>query len=203
MTHKKKLTRIAIIGAGFGGVYALKALHKQFHNNPSVKLTLINKTNYFLFTPLLHEAATGGIQADNIVEPLRKVFHCCNINIIIDTVTKVSFETQTLHLDQQRDIPYDYLIMAPGAKTNFFGTPGADTHAFTLKTLDDANTLRRRFIHIVEQAEHMKRSPERTALLHIAIIGGGATGVELAAEAAEFFFESMKRYYKKELLEDV
>ena len=88
MTPSKK-TRIVIAGVGFGGVYTYKQLHKHFHKNKNVELVLINETNYFLFTPLLHEVATGSISPENIIEPLRKVLRCCLSDIYIGSVKNV------------------------------------------------------------------------------------------------------------------
>jgi NADH dehydrogenase len=201
MLQKKK--RIVIVGAGFGGVYAMKTLHKQFHKDPSVELVLVNKTNYFLFTPLLHEAATGSIRPDNIAEPLRKVFHCCAPTLIVDTVTDISFSKKEIVFQEHAPLSYDYLVLATGAHTHFFGTPGADEYAFTLKTIEDANKLRHHCIALLDKASCIQDPKKRQELLHTVIIGGGPTGVELAAELAELLFESLGKHYPQAVMNDV
>ncbi len=98
---------------------------------------------------------------------------------------------------------YDYLILAAGSQTTFFNTPGAESYAYTMKSIEDALRFRQRCIANIEQALHEKDREKRLALLHVVIIGGGPTGVEMAAETAELFFDTMPRYYPKELIEDM
>jgi NADH dehydrogenase len=112
-------TKVLIIGNGFGGVYALKNLHKIFHNDSeagSVELSLVGEKNYFLFTPLLHEVATGGINPQNIIEPIRKVLGCCLKNFYLGKAEFISIKNRTVKVGEFT-LPYDYLILAPGART--------------------------------------------------------------------------------------
>lgn len=194
---KKK--RIVILGAGFGGVYTARRLHKLFHKDNSIEIVLINRTNYFLFTPLLHEVATGSIAPANIVEPLRKVVGCCLAEFHMDEIKKISFKNKTVKTGQCL-IPYDYLVVALGAETNFYGTPGADKHCYTLKTMDDAIMLKNHFIQMYEDASTELDSEKRKQMLSFVVVGGGPTGVELAAEMSEFFFDTFCQYFRSELL---
>tara|TARA_B100001964_G_scaffold237882_1_gene302262 strand:- start:14 stop:1273 length:1260 start_codon:yes stop_codon:yes gene_type:complete len=201
MTPSKK-TRIVIAGVGFGGVYTYKQLHKHFHKNKNVELVLINETNYFLFTPLLHEVATGSISPENIIEPLRKVLRCCLSDIYIGSVKNVNTKKNIIETTQG-PLAYDYLVLALGSQSHFFGTPGADEHAFTLKTLEDAITLKNHFITQIERASKEHDAEKRKELLRCVIIGGGPTGVELATETADLFYGTFSKYYPKHLMDDV
>ena len=193
---------IVVLGAGFGGTYTMKALHKQFHGRDDIEITLVNDTNYFLFTPLLHEVATGALHPDNVVEPIRKVITCCLKDLIVTSVSHVSFKDKVVHTTSGK-ISYDYLVMALGAETNFFNIPGAEEHSFTLKSMDDAMAIKRQFIRSLEEATDITDKEERQKLLTFTIIGGGPTGIELAAETAEFFYHTFAKYYPKELIDEV
>jgi NADH dehydrogenase len=195
-------TKILIIGNGFGGVYALKNLHKYLRDNENIELSMIGEKNYFLFTPLLHEVATGGINPMNIIEPIRKVLGCCLNNFYLGKAEQINLQNKTVLIDEML-VPYDYLVIAPGSETNFFNTPGADEYAFTLKSIDDAIKIKN---HCVMQMEHASRTidrEERKKLLKFVVVGGGPTGVELVAEMEELVRETFSHYYKKEIVEDV
>ena len=190
-----KPTRIVILGAGFGGVYAFKQLHKFFHNDPNVCLILVNSKNYFLFTPLLHEVATGGVSRENVVEPLRKVMGCCLAEFYLADVLKIELGNHRV-ITTKGVCSYDYLIVALGAETNFYDTPGAKEHAFTLKSLESAVRLKNHFIKKFEEAATVADAERLNSLLSFVVVGGGPTGVELAAEMAELFYETFGRYYR-------
>lgn len=203
MATKTKPTRIVIVGAGFGGVYTFKQLHKLVHGKEDVSLILVNPENYFLFTPLLHEVATGGIFPENIIEPLRKVVGCCLDEFHMTTMVRVRDKEKVVET-KHGDIAYDYLVLATGATTNFFGTPGAEEHCYTLKSLEDAITLKNRFIALFEEAINTESLEQRRKLLHVVVVGGGPTGVELAAELSEFFYDTFVRYFNcKHIMDDV
>ncbi len=187
-------TRIVILGAGFGGVYAYKRLHKVFHHDSNIELVLVNRTNYFLFTPLLHEVATGSIAAENIVEPIRKVLGCCLTDMHVGEVEYISFKEKYVEMLHGR-IDYDYLVMGLGSTTNFFGVPGAEENCFTLKSIKDALHIKNRCIDVCEEALHIYDEQERKKMLRMVIIGGGATGVELAAEMVELFHHTLEKYF--------
>lgn len=187
-------TRIVILGAGFGGVYTYKHLHRFFHHNSNVELVLVNRTNYFLFTPLLHEVATGSIDPENIVEPIRKVLGCCLAELHVTEVDSVSLTEKYVETLEGR-INYDYLVVGMGSTSNFFGLPGAAEHCLTLKNLDDAKKIKNRCVDVCEQALHITDMQERKKMLRMVIIGGGPTGVELAAEMIEFFHSTLEKYF--------
>ena len=196
-----KSSRILIVGGGFGGVYALKALHRIFHKNKNVEISLLSEKNYFLFTPLLHEVATGGLNPANIIEPIKKIFGCCLGSFYTGYAEKVNLTEKTVSTGGT-EIKYDYLVLAPGAETNFYGTAGAEENCFTLKSLEDAVKLKNHCIDIANEASFLGKE-ERKKKLCFAIIGGGPTGVELSAEMLEFFKGTFSRYYKKEIIDDV
>lgn len=196
--------RILVVGGGFGGVYALRALHRQFHNDPRVSFHLVSPTNYFLFTPLLHEVATGASTPESVVESLRKIVGCCLKDFHIGKVANVDLAGHKVSLISGDVIPYDTLILSAGAQTNFFGVAGAKEHAFPLKTLEEARALKNHILRTVERAAGLPPGSERKRLLSFVVVGGGPTGVEFAAELAELCGETFWRLYSdKDYLQDV
>lgn len=186
------MIKIVILGGGFGGIYTLKYLHKFFHNKKEIKLVLVGKKNYFLFTPLLHEVATGGVSLENVIEPIRKIIKCCDYDFIYDEVQKIDLDNKKV-FTTQKEINFDYLVIALGSSTNFYNIPGAEENSFTLKSLDDAIKLRNHFI----------RSFEKNDNLTFVIVGGGATGVELACEMSEYFYSTFSKIFPKEIIQKV
>ena len=193
---------IVILGAGFGGVYALKRLHKRFHKNKNVHITIVNSRNYFLFTPLLHEVVTGSLWPENVVEPLRNMFSGCSIEIVTGEVLGVSLERKTVKTTF-KEVPYDYLICGLGAKTDFRNIPGASDYSYVLKTLEDAVDLKNHFIDLFEEASHTLDEAKQKELLSFYVVGGGPTGVELIAEMSEFFYETFAKFYDVRLIKNV
>lgn len=181
--------KIVIIGGGFGGVYTARNLNKLFKDK--AEITLINKSNYFLFTPLLHEVATGGLTPESITESLREIFRGTNVNCIEDTVNEID-QNQKIVLTSSKSYNYDYLVVSSGAETNYFGISGAQENSFTLKNLNDAISFRNHIIENFEKATYSKNNDT----LSCAIIGAGATGVELASELIEYMRETLCSYYK-------
>lgn len=192
---KRTSTRILILGAGFGGVYTYKYLHRLFHGKKGVEIVIVNENNYFLFTPLLHEVATGGISPEHALEPLRKLFPCCELKIYLARVEKIIPQQKMVHTNLGA-IQYDYCVIALGATTNYLGIRGAEQHAFGLKTLDDALRLKRHCIRLFERAALSEHAHERKKLLRFCVVGGGPTGVELAAELSEFVHNTLARLYR-------
>ncbi len=183
-------TKIVIVGGGFGGVYTARNLERLFSKG-TTEVTLINKNNYFLFTPLLHEVATGGLTPDSIVEPIREVFRGGCVKFVEDTVIEIDRESKTVKTNLNK-YSYDFLVIASGADTNYFGTPGAREHSFSLKNLQDAISIRNHIINTCEQAVTTKNKE----LLTCAIVGAGPTGIELAAELIEYMQHTLCNYYK-------
>jgi len=197
----KQKTKIVIVGNGFGGTYVLRDLHKYFHKHKNVELTLIGEKNYFLFTPLLHEVATGGINPENIVEPIRKVFGCCLDKFYLGKVDSIETKNNIVKVGSDI-IPYDYLVLAPGAETNFFNIPGAQEHTFTLKSINDAMAIKNHLVTQMERASHTENDIERRKILNFVIVGGGPSGVEVTAEVRELVTHTFSRYYSPELIKD-
>ena len=185
-----KKIKIVIVGGGFGGVYTAKNICEYF-NEKEIEVTIINKSNYFLFTPLLHEVATGGLTPDSITEPIHEIFRGTPVNIVEDTMLEVNYENKSVKTILNT-YNYDYLVLSTGAETNYFGTPGAKENTFALKTLSDAISLRN---HIIETCEKSIQTNNKE-LLTTAIVGAGPTGVELAAELQEYMQHTICTYYK-------
>jgi NADH dehydrogenase len=197
-----KPIKILIIGNGFGGVYVLKNLHKILHDNKNIELSMVGEKNYFLFTPLLHEVATGGINGTNIIEPIRKILGCYLKNFYLGKAEQINLKDKTVAVNGTL-VSYDYLVITPGSETNFFNTPGADKYAFTLKSIDDAIKIKNHCITQMERASHVEDTEERKKMLKFVIVGGGPTGVELVAEMEELVRETFSHYYRKEVVKDV
>lgn len=176
------MTRIAIIGGGFGGIYTAKELLKHLDQDKD-SITLINKTNYFLFTPMLHEIATGGISLQHIAEPIRKIIKNKNFEFLEDEATEIDLNKKIVKVKQGAAIAYDYLVVAAGANTNFFNIPGAQEYCYTLKNLHEAFDIRN---NIIEQLETAEREQSKDHYLVFAVLGAGPTGVELAGEIIEY-----------------
>ena len=195
----RRKPHVVILGAGFGGVYTAKKL-LPYVRKGLLDVTLINKTNYFLFTPLLHEVATGSLSLRSVAEPLREIFSGKGIHIVQGQVEGIHAKKQTVKVRQGDiivDIDYDYLVIASGSETNYYDIPGAEQNSFPLKSLMDAADIRSRVIDVFERAILCRDQTERLRLLSFAVVGGGATGVELAAELAEFVSGMIKRYYSR------
>lgn len=187
---------IVIVGAGFGGLYTARHLAPFVRKN-KIDVTLINKTNYFLFTPLLHEVATGGLRPTSVSEPIREIFKNSGITIYQDTVSSINPKDKKVTTGNC-EIKYDYLVLATGAETNYYGIEGAKENTLGLKNLDDAVKIRSQIIDSFEKATLSKNEEDRKKLLTFVVVGGGPTGVETVSEIAEFAGEIKNRYYKGE-----
>ncbi len=189
--------KIVILGAGFGGIYTYLHLRKKLKPSEA-DIILVNKTNHFLFTPMLHEVATGGLGHHQIVESLREIIYDSDTNLYVANIKSVDFDAKKVHTNVG-DINFDYLVIATGATTNFYDIPGAKENAFTIKSLGEAIKLRNYFIDNFEKASKVKDAKERKKLLSFAIVGGGATGVEVAGEASDFFYKTFCKYYCQDI----
>lgn len=186
--------KIVILGAGFAGLFALKSIYRHVKNWRDFDILIIDRNNYFVFTPLLHEVATGGVDPSDIVFPIRDLAKEQTEHLEAE-VLSVDLLKKSI-VTNKGDVSYDYLIFALGAGTNFFGVPGAAEHSFTLKNIRDAMRLKNHLIHIFDEATSEKDLERQKDILRIVIIGGGATGVELGAEVHEFLDEVSKEYAK-------
>lgn len=188
-TARKK---IVILGFGFGGLHALKSIYRNLKNWRDFDILIIDKNNYFVFTPLLHEVATGGVDPADIVFPIRDLVRE-KTEYLEAEVSSVDLLKKSV-ITNHGEISYDYLISALGAGTNFFGVAGALENSFTLKNIKDAIRLKNHLVHIFDEANSEKDLDRQKDILRIVIIGGGATGVELGAEIHEFLEEVNKDY---------
>ncbi len=175
------LPRVIIIGCGFGGLWAAQALRRA-----PVEVTVIDRTNHHLFTPLLYQVATAGLSAPAIAGPIRHILaDQKNATMLMATVSRIDAAKRVVVLDDQSELAYDYLIVAPGSVNHYFGHDDWAPYAPGLKTLQDALEIRARILTAYERAERETDPARRAAWLSFVVIGGGATGVELAGTLAE------------------
>src|SRR5213595_2573505 len=171
---------VVIVGAGFGGLEAAKLLIKE-----PVRMTVIDRTNHHLFQPLLYQIATAALSPADIAAPIRGILgRCKNTEVILGEVKSVNVETRTVNTGE-RDISYDYLILATGARHSYFGHDEWEKLAPGLKSLEDAIEIRRRLLLAFEYAEKITDEAVKKAAMTFVIIGGGPTGVEMAGAIAE------------------
>ena len=176
-----KRPRIVIIGAGFGGLEAAKALR-----NADVDVTLIDRTNHHLFQPLLYQIATAGLSPPSIAAPTRYLFRKQpNVTTLLGEVVDIDASGRAVQLENGEAISYDHLIVASGATHSYFGNDHWAEHAPGLKTLEDAFNIRRRVLLAFEHAEREDDEATRERWLTFAVIGAGPTGVEMAGTMAE------------------
>ncbi len=187
--------KIVIVGGGFGGVYTARYLWSAVRRG-EVEITIINRTNYFLFTPLLHEVATGGLSPLSASESLREIFRHEGVKVVEGIVEKVDVVERVVSTSVG-DFNFDYVVLSTGAETNFYNIPGAEENSLVLKNLADALTIRDRIITACEKASQTTDEIERQKLLSFVVVGGGPTGVELVAEIADFVKGTLCRYYRQ------
>ena len=174
--------KVVIVGGGFGGLNAAKRLAKK---KADLDIVLLDRHNYHLFQPLLYQVATAGLNPGEIAVPLRTVFSKYrNVQVLLCEVKKVDLGAKQLQTDCG-EIPYDYLILACGAKHSYFGNDDWEIHAPGLKTLEQATEIRRRVLLSFELAERESDPSKEKKLLTFVIVGGGPTGVELAGALGE------------------
>lgn len=173
--------RVLILGGGFGGLAAAKAL-----KGAAVDVTLIDRTNHHLFQPLLYQVATAGLAAPSIAAPIRHILRGQrNVTVLMGDVVDIDLATRAVHLADGDTLGYEHLIVATGATHSYFGRDEWARHAPGLKTLADAQGIRARLLDAFERAERSGDPDERAALLRFVVIGGGPTGVEMAGTLAE------------------
>jgi len=178
---KNQRPQIVIVGCGFGGLEAAKAL-----DGAPVEITLVDKTNHHLFQPLLYQVATAGLSAPAIAAPVRHLFRKqANVTSLLGEVTGIDPVARTVHLKDGMSLPYDHLIVAAGSTHSYFGRDDWAPFAPGLKTLDDAFEIRRRILLAFEAAEKETDEARRRGWLTFVVIGGGPTGVEMAGTVAE------------------
>jgi len=201
-----QLTRILILGGGFAGIEVLRQLQKAFQNDIRIDITLVSRDNFFLFTPMLPEISSGMIETRHIVTPLRAF---CNRAKFYETqIESINLENKEVVIThsigkntnpmewRSHLLKYDYLVLALGSETNFFGLSEAAKQAFTLKSLGDAIVLRNHVINMLEQADIEHEDPDlRKRLLTFVVVGGGFSGIEIVGELNDFILDSIKYFY--------
>jgi len=183
-----------IIGGGFGGLSAAKEL-----KGAPFRVTLLDRTNHYLFQPLLYQVATGLLSPADIAMPTRLLLRRqANVAVLMANVDRIDLATRVVHADADRlRVPFDYLIVATGARHSYFSHPEWEALAPGLKTLDDAREVRRRFLVALEEAEKGERPEDETSLLTFVIVGGGPTGVELAGILPTLAHKGFRRDFRR------
>ncbi len=217
---------IVILGGGFAGIGVLKKLQKEFDNDASVDITLVDKGNFLLFTPMLPEIVSGMIETRHIVTPVRSF--CKKAKFFEADVDLIDLKNREVNLkhsigkqpkypqqqppkqQQQSDylhkhtLKYDYLVLALGSENNFFGNSDVEENAFTLKTINDGIVLRNHLIKILEQANLEQDNHDlRKRLLTFVVVGGGFSGVETVGAVNDFVRQTITQYYKNIYMSDV
>jgi NADH:ubiquinone reductase (H+-translocating) len=193
-SHK---TRILILGGGFAGLHAAMQLDDTLARDASVSITLINRDNFFLFTPMLHEVAASDLDLTNIVNPVRQLLR--RVNFFAGEVEAIDLERKRVRVSHgfdhhHHELAYDHLAIGLGSITNFFDLPGVADHALTMKSLGDAIEARNRLIALLEEADTECAADLRSRLLTFAIAGGGFAGVETVAAVNDFVRHAVRFY---------
>jgi NADH:ubiquinone reductase (H+-translocating) len=189
--------RVVILGGGFGGLYAALYLDRTLARDPATEVLLIDPQNFLLFTPMLHEVASGGLDPSSIVVPVRQVLR--NVKFAQAEARAVDFSARTVTvvygLDQRaRTIEFDHLLIAAGSQTRF--PQGLRAFVHGMKTIQDALVLRNWLIGLLERAEIEPNPEQRRALLTVAVAGGGFSGVETVGAINDFLHDTARRYRK-------
>jgi NADH:ubiquinone reductase (H+-translocating) len=186
-------TKVVIVGGGFGGLNAAKAL-----GNGPFDVWLIDKTNHHLFQPLLYEVATAALSPADIATPIREVVkNYENITVIMGEITSIDKKKKKLYFKDNDTIDFDVLILAPGARHSYFGKEEWEEHAPGIKSLVDALKIRERILISFERAERCDVISEAKKYLNFVIIGAGPTGVELAGAIAEIAYQTMLKDFRR------
>lgn len=185
-------THVVIVGAGFGGLSAARAL-----GSANVDVTVIDKRNHHLFQPLLYQVATAGLSPADIAAPIRHILRKqANTRVILDIVTGIDPVAKTVTLGNNDPVGYDILVLATGARHSYFGRDEWAEHAPGIKTIDDATAVRRKVLIALEHAETEIDLEKRKSWLTFVVIGGGPTGVEMAGAIAELSRRSVSKDFR-------
>jgi NADH:ubiquinone reductase (H+-translocating) len=185
--------KVVIIGAGFGGLAAAQAL-----GGTDLEVTVVDRLNYHLFQPLLYQVALAALSATDVAYPIRRILrHHTNIEVLLDEVLKIDVPRRRVCLADGIELAYDYLIVAAGAETSYFGHDDWAPVAPGLKDLEDAFEVRRRVLSALEAAERTDDPEEKRRLLTFVVVGGGPTGVELAGAIADLSREILLEDFRR------
>ncbi|MFQ5655702.1 MAG: NAD(P)/FAD-dependent oxidoreductase, partial [Planctomycetota bacterium] len=179
---------VVIVGAGFGGLWAARSLAKK-----PVRVTVIDRNNFHSFFPLLYQVAAAELEPEAIVYPVRGILRRFrNVDFRLGEVRSIEFGSRRVET-VEGSIPYDYLVLAVGSTTHYFGVEGAEEHGYSLRTLEEGVSLRNRILRCFERAVYEQDRDLRRELLTFTIVGGGATGVEFVGALAELVFRPLRR----------
>jgi NADH dehydrogenase len=185
-------THVVILGCGFGGLFAARALR-----GAPVRVTVVDRTNHHLFQPLLYQVATAALTAPAVAAPIRHILaDQDNATVLYGEAQRIDLARKKVILDGDGELAYDRLIVATGAANSYFGHPEWAEHAPSLKTLNDAYEIRKRVLLAFEHAERENDAAKRAAWLTFVVIGGGATGVELAGSFAEIARHTLRGEFR-------
>ena len=186
--------KVLIIGGGFAGLECARRLS----NDDRFEVTLLDRTNHHLFQPLLYQVATASLAAPDIARSIRQILSDAkNVMVLMDEVTAISPSEKTVSGKSGDVFKFDYLVLAAGAKTGYFGNDHWAEHSLGLKSLADAQGIRRKILSNLERAELTKDYAERERLMTIVIVGGGPTGVELSGACADLVHRSLKSNFRR------
>lgn len=196
-TNRHVRKQVLILGGGFGGLYTALGLEKTLDRDSDIQVTLVNRQNFSLFTPMLHEVAASDLDTTHIVNPFRKLLHRVrffhgeveHIDLALKQVTIVHGPERHGHI-----LGYDHLVLALGSTTNFFGLPQLEQRALTMKSLSDAAHVRNQLIDMLEEADFECAASSRPKLLSVVVVGGGFAGAETVAAVNDFLRESIPLY---------
>ncbi|HEX4164375.1 MAG TPA: NAD(P)/FAD-dependent oxidoreductase [Bryobacteraceae bacterium] len=189
--------QVLILGGGFGGLYTALGLEKTLARESDVEITLVNRQNFSLFTPMLHEVAASDLDVTHIVNPVRKLLRYVQFfHGEVERIDLTSKRVTVVHGQERHphELPYDYLVLALGSTTNFFGLRELERRAMTMKSLSDAIHLRNQLIDLLEEADFECAAGSRPNLLTIIVAGGGFAGTETIAAVNDFMRESIRFY---------
>ncbi|HYW54163.1 MAG TPA: NAD(P)/FAD-dependent oxidoreductase [Dongiaceae bacterium] len=198
------MTRIVVLGGGFAGVAVARRLEKKLRADEA-EIALVSRDNFTLFTPMLPEVSSGGLEPRHIATPVRAQMR--RTTFVLGEIARVDLDVKSVEARHPitgavTRLEFDHIVLALGSVTSTFGIPGVAEHTLPLKTLEDAETLRNRVIAALEQAVVTPPGPERDKLLTFVVVGGGYTGCECAGELVDFF-HSIVRFYRALRMRDV
>jgi len=190
----RTLKRIVVLGTGFGGLYAALYLGRALRREPGIEIDLVGEHNYFLFMPMLHEAATGGLEPRHVALPVRQMLRKLPVRFHMAQVLAIDPDVQQVETSHGV-LDYDYLVIALGSTTNFFGLVGVEKSALVLKNMADAIAVHNQIIACFERASGEPDLVRRQQMLTFVVAGAGPTGIELSAEICDLARDALHRDY--------